>query len=155
MRKITHLICHCTATPQTTTVKSIQNYWKNVLKWKSPGYHFIFLPDGTVVKLLSIDQVSNGVAGHNAHSINMSYIGGVDENGRPVDNRTDAQIAAMIKLLRELIVQFPDAIICGHRDFPGVTKACPSFDVATWLDAIDFYGKNVKVHDSEKEPNDL
>jgi hypothetical protein len=26
-------------------------------------------------------------------------------------------------------------MILGHRDFPGVTKRCPSFDVREWLNA--------------------
>lgn len=24
---------------------------------------------------------------------------------------------------------------CGHRDYPGVAKACPSFDVRSWCRA--------------------
>jgi N-acetylmuramoyl-L-alanine amidase len=139
MRKITHIVLHCTATAQTATVKSIQNYWKSVLKWKSPGYHHIIMPDGTVVDLLPIDQPSNGVYGHNAHSIHISYIGGVDAKGKAVDNRTVAQMAAQIELLARYQSLFPEAKICGHRDFPGVTKACPSFDVAAWLKEIKFF----------------
>lgn len=88
MRTITHIVLHCTATPQSTTVASIQRYWKDILKWKAPGYHHIILPSGQVVDLLPIDKVSNGVAGHNAHSIHISYFGGVDAKGRAVDNRT-------------------------------------------------------------------
>jgi N-acetylmuramoyl-L-alanine amidase len=137
MRKITHIVLHCTATPQTATVSSIQNYWKKTLGWKSPGYHHIILPDGTVVDLLPIDQVSNGVAGHNAHSIHISYIGGVDAKGKGLDNRTDKQKGAQIELIKRYTKMFPGAVICGHRDFPGVTKECPSFDVKSWLKTIE------------------
>jgi N-acetylmuramoyl-L-alanine amidase len=133
MRKITHIVLHCTATPQTTTVKSIQNYWKNSLGWKSPGYHHIIKADGEVVDLLPIDKPSNGVAGHNMNSIHISYIGGVDAKGKAVDNRTQAQICSQIALLKKYKAMFPDAQIVGHRDFPGVSKSCPSFDVKTWL----------------------
>lgn len=141
MRKITHIVLHCTATPQSTTIKSIQNYWKNVLGWKSPGYHHIILPNGTIVDLLPIEQVSNGVAGHNATSIHISYIGGVDAKGKAVDSRTDAQKAAQVQLLRKYRAMFPGAKILGHRDFPGVAKSCPSFDVAAWLKEINFFQK--------------
>jgi N-acetylmuramoyl-L-alanine amidase len=144
MRTIDHIVLHCTATPQNTTVESIQKYWRtpppNGNGWKSPGYHHIIKADGTVVDLLPIDQVSNGVGGHNAHSIHISYIGGVDKNGKAIDNRTDAQKTSQISLLKKYHAMFPAAVICGHRDFPGVTKECPSFDVATWLKEIDFYG---------------
>jgi len=127
MRAITHLVVHCTATPQTTTVASIQRYWRENLKWKSPGYHFLIEANGTVHNLQPINLPSNGVAGHNANSIHVSYIGGV--NGQKVvDNRTEAQKTALLTILRDLKKQFPRAVIQGHRDFPRVAKACPSFD---------------------------
>ena len=128
MREIKYLAVHCTATPQTATVSSIQSYWRNVLKWKMPGYHFIIKPNGEVVQLLEIEKVSNGVKGFNSVSINISYIGGVDSKNRPTDNRTPAQKKALFDLLKKLKKQFPKAIIQGHRDFPDVKKACPSFN---------------------------
>lgn len=137
MRSITHIVLHCTATAQTAKVDSILKYWKNTLGWKSPGYHHIIKADGEVIDLLPIDQVSNGVAGHNARSIHISYIGGVDKKGNALDNRTDAQKAAQIVLLKKYKVMFPDAVICGHRDFPKVKKECPSFDVAAWLKTVE------------------
>lgn len=127
MRTITHIVVHCTATPQTTTVASIQRYWREKLKWKSPGYHFLIEANGTVHNLHPITLPSNGVAGHNANSIHLSYIGGVNGQ-RAVDNRTEAQKTALLRILTDLKQQFPNAIIQGHRDFPRVAKACPSFD---------------------------
>lgn len=128
MRKIKYIAVHCTATPQTTSISSISNYWKTNLGWKMPGYHFIIKPDGEVVKLLSVDQVSNGVKGFNSETINIAYIGGVDKNGKPIDNRTGAQKAALLNLLELFKTRHPKAVIQGHRDFPNVKKACPSFD---------------------------
>lgn len=127
MRKINNIVVHCTATPRTTTVESIQNYWKNVLKWKSPGYHIIIKPDGSYVRLATDEQICNGVAKHNANSIHISYIGGV--NGKKaIDNRTPAQKKTLLSLLRTMRSRYPDAIIQGHRDFPRVAKECPSFN---------------------------
>lgn len=128
MRQIKYLAVHCTATPQTTSVESIQKYWKTQLGWKMPGYHFIIKPNGEVVQLLDIVWVSNGVKGFNSVSINISYIGGIDAKGKPLDNRTQAQKESLLKLLKRLKKDFPKAIIQGHRDFPNVKKACPSFD---------------------------
>ena len=128
MRKIKYIAVHCTATPQTTSIDSIKNYWKTNLGWKMPGYHFIIKPDGEAVKLLSVDEVSNGVKGFNSETINISYIGGVDKAGNPIDNRTEAQKATLLKLLKEFRAKFPNAVIQGHRDFPNVKKACPSFN---------------------------
>ena len=128
MRTIKYIAVHCTATAQTATVSSIQNYWRNEKKWKMPGYHFIIKPDGEIVQLLDISEVSNGVKGFNSETINICYIGGVDKALKPTDNRTDAQKKALIIKLKDLKKQFPNAKIQGHRDFKGVKKACPSFD---------------------------
>lgn len=94
------------------------------------------MPDGKVVTLSDYDNPTNGVAGHNANSIHLSYIGGVDKANKPVDNRTTKQKESMIQLITELKAKYPGVIICGHRDFPGVAKACPSFDVKSWLKEV-------------------
>lgn len=136
MRKITHIVLHCTATQPTATVISIQSYWRNALKWKSPGYHYLIEASGKVHNLHPEHLPSNGVAGHNANSIHVSYIGGIDAFGKPKDTRTQAQIDSMVMLLKTLRQKYPAARILGHRDFPGVNKACPSFDVASWLKTV-------------------
>lgn len=110
------------------------------MKWKSPGYHYIVKPDGAIVQLAHLDNITNSVAGYNKHIVAISYIGGVDAKGKAVDNRTPAQKAAMLKLVIELKLQFKKAVIQGHRDFSpdknhnGVIdwfeyiKQCPCFD---------------------------
>ncbi|SFO32947.1 N-acetylmuramoyl-L-alanine amidase [Chitinophaga sp. YR627] len=128
MRKIDFIVIHCTATPQDTRPESIQHYWKEYLKWKSPGYHYLIEASGNVIQLATEDRICNGVAGYNANSIHVSYIGGVDADNRPSDNRTIAQKDAMRTLVTLLKQQYPQARIQGHRDFPFVKKACPSFD---------------------------
>ena len=128
MRNIKYIAVHCTATSQKTSISAIQSYWKNQLGWKMPGYHFIILPDGTVVQLLPIEEISNGVKGFNSNLINIAYLGGVDSNNKPIDNRTPNQKITLLKLLKKYKDQFPIAIIQGHKDFPNVSKACPSFN---------------------------
>lgn len=132
-REIKYLVVHCTATPITATIEAIKNYWKNNLGWKNNGYHYIIQRNGTVVNITPESQIANGVAGYNTNSIHMSYIGGVDANNKPIDNRTEAQKEAMFNLIMKLHNRYPSAEIKGHRDFPKVVKACPSFDVKTWL----------------------
>ncbi|WP_372472689.1 N-acetylmuramoyl-L-alanine amidase [Capnocytophaga sp. ARDL2] len=128
MREIKYIAVHCTATPQTTTVESIKHYWKTHLGWKMPGYHFIIKADGEVIQLLDLKEVSNGVKGYNAQTVNVCYIGGIDRLGKPIDNRTPQQKESLKRLLKELKTKFKTAIIQGHRDFPNVKKACPCFD---------------------------
>lgn len=161
MRRIDYIILHCTAGPQYQTIQVIKDYWKNVLGWKNPGYHYLIPANGKYEKIFPIEQISNGVAGYNSHSVNISYIGGVDivkakdhngkfinVTGKAIDNRTSEQIAAQILIIGKLRALFPKAKIRGHRDFSpdknhdGIIqpnewmKACPSFDVVTWCKSI-------------------
>lgn len=128
MRNIKYIAVHCTATSQKTSIAAIQRYWKINLGWKMPGYHFIILPNGVAVQLLPIEEISNGVQGFNSVLINIAYLGGVDAKNNPLDNRTREQKSTLLGLLKNYKKQFPNAIIQGHRDFPNVKKACPSFD---------------------------
>ena len=127
-REVKYLVLHCTAGQPNQTTKSILDYWKNNLKWKSVGYHYLINADGSVEQLAQESQVTNGVAGFNSVSIHISYKGGIDKSGKPKDTRTEAQKQSILKILKELRVKFPKAKIQGHRDFPNVKKACPSFD---------------------------
>ena len=132
MRKINNIVIHCTATSQKSTVSSICRYWNEQLGWRSPGYHFLIEANGKIHNLQSIDKASNGVKGHNADSIHISYIGGIDDKCNAIDNRTTEQIKSMLKIVKEMQRLFPKAEIKGHRDFPNVKKECPCFDVKLW-----------------------
>lgn len=133
MRTIKYIVVHCTATPTDTTIESILRYWKEEKGWKNPGYHYIIKRNGEIVNLHPESQTSNGVEGYNKNAIHLSYIGGIDNKKNAIDNRTPAQVHAMFNKLVALGEKYPNAVILGHRDFPGVTKPCPSFDVKTWL----------------------
>lgn len=97
------------------------------MKWKASGYHIIVTPAGAAVRLADDTAICNGVKGHNSTSLHVSYIGGVDANGKPLDNRTPEQKATLRLVLKAWKEKYKTAKICGHRDFPGVLKACPSF----------------------------
>ncbi len=128
MRDIKFIAVHCTATQPETSIQTIQKYWQEVLKWKTPGYHFIVEANGKVTELLPVAKVSNGVAGYNSITINVSYIGGIDKEGKPKDTRTLAQKISLQELLEDIKEHYPNAVIQGHKDFPKVSKECPSFD---------------------------
>lgn len=136
MRRINHIVVHCTATAKTAKPAAILRYWRETLGWKQPGYHYLIEADGQINNLLPESEVSNGVKGYNSHSVHLSYIGGIDSNGLPKDTRTAEQEAVILGLLKQLKAKYPNAKIQGHRDFPGVTKACPSYDVRAWLKQV-------------------
>ena len=133
MRTIKYIVVHCTATAPTITTDEIRKYWREVRKWDKPGYHFLIKRNGDIRKLLDENEISYGAHGHNQESIHLAYIGGIDKKANPVDNRSARQIHAMVDKLMELGEKYSQAQILGHRDFPGVNKACPSFDVREWL----------------------
>lgn len=134
IRNIKYIVVHCTATPTNTSLEAIKHYWKEQRGWgDTPGYHYIILRDGTLVQLLDEGKNSYGVYQHNSNCINLAYIGGVDKEGKPIDNRSEAQKHAMFSLIISLTEKYPQARVLGHRDFPNVKKACPCFDVKKWL----------------------
>lgn len=153
MRNIKYIVVHCTATPQNTSIESIKKYWREVKGWgKTAGYHYIIKANGDVVKLTDESNNSNGVANHNSVCINISYIGGIDKNGKPVDNRTNAQKQAMFDLVVKLSDKYKQAEILGHKDFVGVKKACPCFDVKDWLK--NFIPIELVQNDESEDEND-
>jgi len=134
-RTIRRIIYHCTATQPSATVTSIQNYWKNNLKWKSPGYHIIVTADGSWTLLQNFNLPSNGVAGRNSDSINISYVGGINPAGKAQDTRTVGQhevFEACYRLFSEVL---PNATHHGHNEFSN--KACPSFNVKKWISSLE------------------
>lgn len=141
-RRIKRIVIHCTATPQSVTTSQLMRGFKE-RGWAAPGYHLLVLPAGSIRQLWPLGRVANGARGYNATSVHVAWVGGVDAAGRPVDNRTPAQRAALRLVVERLTKSFPDADIVGHRDLSpdlngnGIVdpwervKECPCFDVRT------------------------
>lgn len=147
---IKYIAIHCSA--GFGKLASIQAFWKSK-GWSSPGYHRLIDVDGTTHNLHPFASTSNGVLGFNEQTINVCYIGGVENIGtekspiwKAKDTRTEAQKAAIkicIKEAQHWLEQNKNTnkiIIQGHRDFsPDLNKngiieswerikECPSFD---------------------------
>jgi N-acetyl-anhydromuramyl-L-alanine amidase AmpD len=142
MRNIHYLVLHCSATRagQKVTVADIER-WHKERGFAKIGYHYVIYENGDIVKGRDIAEPGAHVEGHNAESIGVCYVGGLDAvTGKPADTRTPNQKQAILSLLQTLKKQFPQAAICGHRDFSkdlnknGVIdpferiKECPCFD---------------------------
>jgi N-acetylmuramoyl-L-alanine amidase len=144
MRKIKFIVLHCTAGQPNQKTESVLDYWKRVLKWKSVGYHKLVSEDGSVETLATDDKITNGVAGHNHHSIHICYKGGL----KGVDTRTEAQKETLKKLVKEYKKKYPTAFVLGHRDLsPDLNKdgkitknewvkICPCFSATTEYNEI-------------------
>lgn len=127
MRRINEIIVHCTATRAGMPFGPADvDSWHRARGWQGIGYHYLVGLEGEVWPGRPEEAVGAHCRGHNACSIGVCYVGGLDGEGRPADTRTAAQRAAMRRLLRSLLGRYPGARIRGHRDF--AAKACPSFD---------------------------
>lgn len=134
MRKITHIVHHYSATYPDQDIGAAEiDLMHRARGFSSIGYHYVIRRDGTIERGRPESQVGAHVKGHNANSIGICCIGGLDRRTGPnvgVDNRTPAQKAAAARLTRELLGRHPNARVVGHRDL-GPTQ-CPAFDVAKW-----------------------
>ncbi len=150
MRKIDKIIIHCSATNSSMDigVREIRDWHKN-RGYNDVGYHFVIRRDGVIEAGRAIEIVGAHCRGQNSNSVGVCWVGGIDDNGRVQDNRTEAQKRAMVSLLRKLKSDYPTIKeIKGHRDYsPDINKngkiepnewlkGCPSFDVAKWLTEV-------------------
>lgn len=128
-RDITHIVVHCTATKEgyEFSAKDIDK-WHRSKGWAEIGYNYVVQLDGSIQEGRSVDKVPAHVQGHNSKSIGIVYVGGLDDNMNPKDTRTEAQKQSLRSLIASLKIVYPKAQVLGHRDFPGVRKACPCFN---------------------------
>jgi N-acetylmuramoyl-L-alanine amidase len=144
-RKIDKLFIHCSATPEGRDVKTetIRSWHVKGRGWSDIGYHFVIELDGSVKAGRALHRSGAGVRGHNAHSIHVCYIGGIDKDKNAKDTRTDAQKDSLNKLISALMLDHPEASVHGHNEFSA--KACPSFDVQKEFGASKAKAKKTKV----------
>lgn len=138
--KTDYIAIHCSATSEKQNFGAADiDKWHRSKGWACIGYHYVIKRDGTLEVGRKESQVGAHVADWNAVSLGICLIGGIDADdpNKAEDNYTDAQWVTLKTLLKDLKVRYPKAKIQGHRDFPNVAKACPCFDVATWLKAND------------------
>lgn len=128
-----YIVVHCAATKPTMDIglREIRQ-WHRERGWLDIGYHFVIRRDGTVETGRPQDTIGAHVENHNYESVGVCMAGGIDAKGKPENNFTAEQFESLRTLLDKLKVDYPSAKIVGHRDLDS-KKACPSFDVASWL----------------------
>lgn len=136
MADIRFLTIHCAATPEGRDVKAETITAWDKAKFGQTSYHFVVELDGKFVRTLDDHQRGAHVGGHNTGNIGICYVGGMDRQmARAKDTRTAAQKRALRTLIRTFQQRYPGIVVRGHRDWPGVKKDCPSFDVPAWVAA--------------------
>ena len=107
--------------------------------WLGIGYHFVILTDGTIQRGRPLEAIGSHVKGYNNCSVGICLIGGVNAKGKSVDNFTEEQKESLKCLLDYLRWYYKDeVVVLGHRDFAGVNKDCPCFDVKGWYKGAKF-----------------
>ena len=132
---IKYLTIHCAATPEGRDVKAATIGEWDKAKFGQISYHCVIELDGTVVRTLPDTAKGAHVGGNNTGNVGVCYVGGCDKAMNAKDTRTPAQKAALATLVRTYQQRAPGIVVRGHNEWPGVTKACPSFDVSAWLAA--------------------
>jgi N-acetylmuramoyl-L-alanine amidase len=124
------LTIHCSAHPEGRNVTVAQMNAIAMQRFRQRSYHWIITTDGVAHRNLADNQRGAHVGKNNTGNIGIVYVGGMDAAFKnPKDTRTPAQKEAIRKLVVEYREKYPGIIVRGHRDWPGVAKACPSFDV--------------------------
>jgi N-acetylmuramoyl-L-alanine amidase len=135
-RKSTNWIAiHCSATRPSQDVGAADiRKWHKAQGWSDIGYQFVSRRNGKVERGRPVDAVGAHVAGFNASSVGICMVGGVSQKDftKAENNFTKEQWASLKKLVADLSARYPKAKLRGHRDFPKVNKACPSFDAIAW-----------------------
>lgn len=122
------IVVHCSATRSDRDYPVEQLLRDHKARgFRTVGYHFYIRRSGTVTQHRRLLEVGAHARGYNRCSIGVCYEGGLSPDGRPADTRTPEQKAQLIELLLKLHRLFPDALVVGHCDLPGVKKACPCF----------------------------
>jgi len=132
---IKFLTIHCAATPEGRHVDAATITAWDKAKFGQTSYHWVVELDGKAVQTLKDDQKGAHVGGANTGNIGVCYVGGCDKAMNPKDTRTAEQKAALRKIVQDYQARVPGLKVLGHRNWPGVAKACPSFDVPAWMKA--------------------
>ena len=145
----TGITLHCSATkPSMNWVAHDVDRAHRMQGWLCIGYHFIIRRDGVVEEGRPFDAMGSHCldGGRNNSHIGVCLIGGVSENplthkpgwawnGSDSEcNFTGAQQQALPLLIDYIEDKAGKKLaVEGHREVPGVKKACPSFNVQHWL----------------------
>lgn len=147
MRKINKIYIHCSgSSPSEDVGIDLIGELHEVRGIRRPcGYHAYIRRSGQIENGRPIESIGAHIRGHNTDSLGVCLEGGLKDDGLTIKERiaqkkwgtpdmnyTKEQLSSLLILLDSYVIEFPDAKVKGHRDAPGVTKACPCFDIGAW-----------------------
>jgi N-acetylmuramoyl-L-alanine amidase len=146
VRPINHIVVHCSATPAGLDIgaQEIDRMHRN-RGFAKIGYHYVIRLDGEIEVGRGLEEIGAHVQGHNARSIGICLVGGLDHARKPANTFHQEQFDALAGLISHLLANFKGAQVLGHRDLSPDkdgdgkverhewVKGCPCFDVREWL----------------------
>lgn len=135
----TRIVVHCAATRPGQDIGAADiDRWHRDRGYVSIGYHFVIRLDGTVEKGRDVDAIGAHASGHNADTVAICLVGGLDKNGKALRGKPEQvynedQLQSLAEVILELRRKYGKLPVVGHRDLPNVRKDCPCMDVATYL----------------------
>jgi N-acetylmuramoyl-L-alanine amidase len=144
-RTIKNIVIHCSASPDNsdigvdeirhlhTSPTSIKMQWGKYSTtgkgWSDAGYHYVVRRDGTVELGRPEDRAGAHVAGHNANTVGVCWIG--------EDNPTSDQIESLLYIVRNKIKEYDlkTTDVLGHYELDS-SKTCPNLDMTSFRSRI-------------------
>lgn len=137
---VREIMVHCAATrPDWMAGRSIADKvaeirrWHLANGWKDIGYHWIIDRPGTVLSGRPETVIGSGAIGHNSGVIHVCLLGGHGsaETDQFRDNYTAQQDITLRQMIDAISLRTAIDRVRGHNEV--AKKACPGFDVSTWL----------------------
>ena len=127
-----YIVIHCAATKASMDIglTEIRKWHVQDNGWRDVGYHYIIRRNGEVELGRSIRDTGAHAAGYNHKSVSVCMVGGMAEDNSAEANFTPQQWTALLDLIKQLKIQYPEADVIGHNEIS--QKECPSFDVQKW-----------------------
>lgn len=147
LTSISKIVIHTSATlpGRDVTAQEIDG-WHKAKGWAMIGYHTVIRLDGTIERGRDYGREGAHVKGHNAGTLGICMVGGLNDNGDPACTYNDQQWHALFYEIHQILRVCPNVqIICGHRDMSPDTddsgtvesdewlKSCPCFSVKKML----------------------
>lgn len=156
------IVVHCSATRPSSDIGATEiDRWHRQRGWLGCGYHVVIRRDGTIEADFTGHTQTRPIWAPGAHagadmngrSIGICMVGGVREDNpnKAQNNFTPEQFASLEKVIGLLRAKEPGiAQVIGHRDVPNTPKACPSFDVRTWMRERGITPEAQRLSDEQK-----
>ena len=123
MQTINKIVVHCSDSPHRGDTAADVHRWHVGRGWSGIGYHYTIDENGHVEHGRPHYWTGAHVSGHNTGSLGIMLFG--------IDYFTPVQLHALKELIEGLLLTYPEATVCGHRDLDA-RKSCPNFDVKEW-----------------------